>query len=84
MNLFKLYLYTSNGIFKLPDSFELSKQKSYGPELIDRTKGTYQLDGHLWWDRNFEDLNQFAEHPQHNVSSIFISKEGKINGVRVP
>ena len=84
MNLFKLYLYTSNGIFKLPDSFELSKQKSYGPELINRTKGTYQLDGHLWWDRNFEDLNQFAEHPQHNVSSIFISKEGKINGIRVP
>lgn len=83
MDLFNVFRYTSNGIFYLPKTFELSQQTSSGPELIDRRKGNAQLDNTLWWDRSFSDIAKFADHPQRYISSIFMSRDGTINGTKV-
>lgn len=79
MDLFKVFRYTSNGYFKLPESWEFSKLPKTGPNLINYEVGHYQLNNTLQWTPKWINLREMANHPQHHMSSIFLSKTGTIS-----
>jgi hypothetical protein len=83
MDLARLWLYTSNGIFYLDDDFTVAKYASNGPELSKR-KGKKQWDGRLGFDGSFINIEEFAKHPQHHVSSVMMATDDSINGQKVP
>lgn len=83
MDLAKLWLYTSNGIFYLDDDFSLAKYSSNGPELSKR-KGQKQLNGRYGFDGSFIDIGEFAKNPQHHVSSVMMVTDDSLNGQKVP
>lgn len=75
IELFKFWLFTSNGIFYFDDNFNLASNETNGNELIKR-KGNYQLDQNLSFTAKFEDLSEIIKDPRLNASSIFLSKDG--------
>jgi hypothetical protein len=83
MDLARLWLYTSNGIFYLDDDFTVAKYASNGPELSKR-KGQKQWDSRLGFDGSFKSIEEFARHPQHHVSSVMMATDDSINGQKVP
>ena len=70
---------STNGIFYLDDQFNLASNMTDGTEVLER-KGDYQLDNSLQFSKQFIDIEEFAKDPRLNVSSIFASRDGKING----
>ena len=79
IDLFKLWQFTSNGIFYLPNNFNLASNATGGVEIIER-KGDYQLDGNLQFSKKFINIEEFAEDPRLQVSSIFASRNGMVGG----
>lgn len=89
VDLSKLWLYTSNGIFYLDDDFTLAKHQSSGPQLS-KKKGYKQVTpaspkyGTLQFEGDFIDISKFAQHPQHQVSSIMMVHDNTLRGVKIP
>lgn len=79
IDLFKLWQFTSNGVFYLPDTFNLASNTTDGVEIVER-KGDYQLDGNLQFSKKFIDIEEFAKDPRLKVSSIFASRDGVVGG----
>lgn len=85
LNLFKFYLFNSNGIFyfghynksgefKPNYNFDLSKCISSGTQLV-RERGEHQLNGKFQFNGKFIPLKEFAQNPQYSVSSILVNKD---------
>ena len=89
VDLCKLWQYTSNGIFYLNDDFSLASHQSSGPQLSKR-KGNKQVTptspryGTLQFEGDFINISEFAKHPQHQVSSIMMTHDNTIGGVKIP
>lgn len=83
INMFKLYQFTSNGIFYIgetkagkfiPSNFNLATEYSSGPILV-KQRGKHQLNRGLNYSGDFVSLEEFSKNPQFAVSSILSSKE---------
>ena len=89
VDLCKLWQYTSNGIFYLDNNFSLASHESSGPQLS-KKKGHKQVIpaslryGTLQFEGDFIDISKFAEHPQHQVSSIMMVHDNTLGGVKIP
>lgn len=75
---FKLWQMTSNGIFPLPDNFELSSIDKT-PPLILKDKGYLQLNQKYQHYVEFTDLEVYAQDPQYTISSILTPSETTSN-----
>lgn len=85
INLFKLYEFTSNGIFyignyskegKFTNNFIYGKNLNYGVQLV-KNRGELQLNGDLQFGTTgtFKDLDEFAKNPRLKISSIMIPNQ---------
>lgn len=78
IDLFEFWLFTSNGIFYMPEDFNLAANSTEGTEIIEY-KGEKQLDGNLSFTKQFIDLKTFAiQDKRLHVSSIFGSPTGML------
>lgn len=80
IDLFKMWLFTSNGIFYLNDNFNLASNETYGTEIIER-KGDHQLDGSLHYTKDFGTIEELANDKRLYISSIFGARTNLINNV---
>lgn len=81
IDLFKMYEFTSNGIFYLDKDFNLASNDTKGTEII-RRKGDYQIDGNLHYTKKFIDLDELAKDQRLKISSIFVSRNGMVSNER--
>ena len=78
IELLKFWQFTSNGIFYMPEDFNLAANSTEGTELIEH-KGENQLDGNLSFTKQFIDLKTFAiQDKRLYVSSVFASPTGML------
>lgn len=82
-NLFKAYLFTSNGFAPFKAGFNLASSTNTGPQVIVK-KGDYQKDETRQYSTQYVDLNQFVTDPRIVVSDIFIPKSDSYGGRRHP
>lgn len=80
IDLFKMWLFTSNGVFYLNNDFNLANNETYGTEIIKR-KGDYQLDSNLHYTKDFDTVEELAKDKRLKISSIFASRTGKVNNI---
>ena len=79
IDLFEFWLFTSNGIFYMPEDFNLAANSTEGTEIIEY-KGEKQLDGNLSFTKQFIDLKTFAVQDKRlHVSSVFASPTGMLD-----
>ena len=72
-NLFKAYLFTSNGFAPFKPGFNLASETNTGPNVI-KKKGNYQKDGTRQYDTRYVDLEEFVKDPRLVVSDVYIPK----------
>lgn len=84
-NLFKAFLYTSNGFAPLANAgdFNLASQKNFGPNVISK-KGDYQKDSTRRYETKYIDLNEFVKDQRVVVSDIWIPKSNEYAGTVYP
>ena len=82
-NLFKAYLFTSNGFAPFKPGFNLASEYNTGPNVI-KKKGDYQKDGTRQYDTQYVDLEEFVKDPRIVVSDVYIPKTDMFGGVIHP
>ena len=82
VDLFKIFRYTSNGIFFLDKDFNLASCKSSGIHLTG-AKGDNQINGKYVTENNFIFLNELLSNQQFSASRIMMSKNGEVCGKAV-
>lgn len=79
IDLFEFWQFTSNGIFYMPEDFNLASNSTKGTEVIER-RDDKQLDGNLQFSKQFIDVYELAKDKRLHFSSIFASTTGLIDG----
>lgn len=82
IELFKIFRFTSNGIFFFNDGFNLASQNSTGIQLT-YAKGEHQLNGTFISDNKFVSIEELSKNRQLSISRIMISRNGMVNGKTV-
>lgn len=82
IELFKIFRFTSNGIFFFKDGFNLASQNSTGIQLT-YAKGEYQINGIFVSDNKFVPIEELSKNKQLSISRIMISRNGIVNGKTV-
>ncbi len=82
-NLFKAYLYTSNGFIPMNKDFNLAKEINYGPQVI-MNKGLFQTDGTRQYSVNYMNLQEFIKDDRKIVSDIYIPADNEYDGKIYP
>ena len=82
IELFKIFRFTSNGIFFFKDEFNLASQNSTGIQLT-YAKGEHQLNGTFISDNKFVSIEELSKNKQLSISRIMISRNGMVNGKTV-
>ena len=85
-NLFKSFLFTSNGfapLHKRGETFNLAKQRSFGPNVI-KKKGDYQKNGAFQYDTEYVNLEEFIKDDRVVVSDIYIPQNNTWAGHTFP
>lgn len=82
IELFKIFRFTSNGIFFFKDGFNLASQNSTGIQLT-YTKGEHQINGTFVSDNKFVSIEELSKNKQLSISRIMISRNGMVNGKTV-
>lgn len=80
-NLFKAFLFTSNGFAPLSKAgeFNLASQSNTGPHVIG-TKGQYQKNATRQYETKYVDLNEFIKDERIVVSDVWIPKTNEWAG----
>lgn len=79
IDLFKIFRYTSNGIFFLDKDFNLANNQSSGIHLTG-AKGENQLNGRFITQNKFIAINQLLQNPQFKATKVLMSKSGLVEG----
>ena len=79
IELFKIFRFTSNGIFFFKDEFNLASQNSTGIQLT-YAKGEHQINGTFVSDNKFVSIEELSKNKQLFISRIMISRNGMVNG----
>lgn len=82
IELFKIFRFTSNGIFFFKDGFNLASQNSTGIQLT-YAKGEHQINGTFVSDNKFVSIEELSKNKQLSISRIMISRNGIVNGKTV-
>ncbi len=82
IELFKIFRFTSNGIFFFKDGFNLASQNSTGIQLT-YAKGEHQINGTFVSDNKFVSIEELSKNKQLSISRIMISRNGMVNGKTV-
>lgn len=82
IELFKIFRFTSNGIFFFKDGFNLANQNSTGIQLT-YAKGEHQINGTFVSDNKFVSIEELSKNKQLSISRIMISRNGMVNGKTV-
>lgn len=82
IELFKIFRFTSNGIFFFKDGFNLASQNSTGIQLT-YAKGEHQINGTFVSDNKFISIEELSKNKQLSISKIMISRNGMVNGKTV-
>lgn len=82
IELFKIFRFTSNGIFFFKDGFNLASQNSTGIQLT-YAKGEHQLNGTFVSDNKFVSIEELSKNKQLSISRIMVSRNGMVNGKTV-
>ena len=80
LELCKFWTFTSDGIFPMRYSFNLSEQNGTGP-VYTMQKGNNQLNEELKSTSKVVDLEEYAKNKAIHVSSVMLSKTGKVGDV---
>lgn len=82
IELFKIFRFTSNGIFFFKDGFNLASQNSTGIQLT-YAKGEHQINGTFVSNNKFVSIEELSKNKQLSISRIMISRNGMVNGKTV-
>lgn len=82
IDLFKIFRFTSNGIFFLDKDFNLASNSSSGIHLTG-AKGINQLNGRFITENKFISISELLSNPQFSGSKILMSKDGSVEGKTV-
>lgn len=82
IELFKIFRFTSNGIFFFKDGFNLASQNSTGIQLT-YAKGEHQINGTFVSDNKFVSIEELSKNKQLSISRIMVSRNGMVNGKTV-
>ena len=80
LELCKFWMFTSDGIFPLSSGFNLASQNGTGP-IYTMQKGNNQLNEELQSTSKLINLEEFAENKTLHISSVMVSKDGKVGGI---
>lgn len=80
LELCKFWTFTSDGIFPMSKDFNLSELNGTGP-IYTMQKGNNQLNKELQSTNKLIDLEEYAKNKAIHISSVMISKDGKVGGV---